>query len=308
VISTGVAPTQYATDLLSLSRRSAAVPPHGFAALSEHGQQARFKRVLAEDADRETISSGKATRTGLLALSLLVPATLFVSCATSPKDVAARDQRVATAPVVKIPSVGEGTDQIRLSVKIFEVEYPSDKNLEESALTEWIAGRTKLLSSADGSELFDPRRTGSDILSAPHIVTEPGRQAKLEIGNLVPLTGLENPEYAKVGVEIVSLVWPTGDTNTLKVDLTGSVREVVGHKPDETGFDVPQIRHLKGKYQGILTNGSYLLIGQPMAPVLVRDKVPVLGDLPLLGRMFRSSTTQHEKKVVAAQFTFSEAP
>lgn len=310
VINTGVAPTQYATDLLSLSLRNALIPTsaHGLAALSKPGQQARFERVLAEGAERGTISSRKAAITGLLTLGLLILATLFVSCSSVPKDATARDQRVAIAPVVNIPRAVEGAEQIRLSVKIFEVDFPSDEELEKSTLADWIAGRKKLLAAADGAELFDLQRPGSDILSAPHIVTEPGRQAKLEIGSLVPLSGEDKPEFAKVGIEIDSVVWPTGETNTLKVDLTNSTREVVGHEPDEGGFDVPQIRHLQGKYQGLLPNGSYLLIGQPMQPVLLRDKVPVLGDIPLLGRMFRSSRVGRERKVVAAQFSFSKSP
>lgn len=308
VINTGIAPTQYATDLLSLSRRSGAVPAHGFAALSEHGQQARFQRLLAEDINRETISSGKVTSTGLLALGLLIPTTLFVSCSTVPKDAPAQDIQAAIAPVVNIPPVAEVTNQIRLFVKVFEVDYPSDEELENPVLAEWLAGRTKLLSSAAGSDLFDIQRTGSDILSAPQVVTQPGRRAKLEIGSLVPLSGQEKPEFAKVGIEIDSVVWPTGKTNILKVDLTGSTREVVGYKSDESGFDVPQIRHLQGEYRGMLPNGSYLLIGQPMQPLLLRDKVPVLGDIPLLGRLFRSNKVEQERKVIAAQFSFSETP
>jgi beta-lactamase regulating signal transducer with metallopeptidase domain len=310
VINSGIAPTQYATHLLSLSHRNSlkSVSAYGLAALSSGGQEVRFRRVLDEDRSRVAVASTKAAGTCLLALALLIPGTLLVSCSTVPKDTPTQQPLTRTAPPVKIPSAPGDASQIRLAVKIFEINFPSEEEREKPGISRWLDGEAQLLSSEEGSGLFDPGKPGTDILSAPQIVVAPGREAKLEVGNQVPLSDQPEPAFAKVGIAVETLVWPTGDTDILKVNVLSSVTEVTGYEADDTGFRVPQLRRLEGKYQGLLQNGSYLLIGQRTQPIDVDEKIPLLGDVPLLGRLFQSSKTSQKQKVIAAHFSFTELP
>ena len=154
--------------------------------------------------------------------------------------------------------------------------------------------------SADGS---------TNILSTPSIVTLDNQEAQIVVGQNVPFitgsftntggaSGSTNPfqtiERKDVGITLkVTPQVNDGDTIKLEIDQeisnlsqsAGSAADIITNK-----------RTLKTTV--LVENGEILVLGGLIDDQMrdVEQKVPVLGDIPLLGALFRSQTTTKEKQ------------
>jgi general secretion pathway protein D len=148
----------------------------------------------------------------------------------------------------------------------------------------------------------------NNLLSTPSIVTLDNQQAEIIVGENVPFitgeyttstsgTSSSNPfrtvERKDVGISLkVKPQINEGNTITMEIE-----QEVSNLNGSSTGVDViTSKRSLKTMVQ--LEDGELLVLGGLIDDILVekQQKVPGLGDIPILGALFRSSTMEKSKR------------
>jgi general secretion pathway protein D len=147
----------------------------------------------------------------------------------------------------------------------------------------------------------------SDIVSVPNITTLDNQEAKIVVGRKVPFptsssfsqTGLPIVSYQREDVATTLKVTPrVNSSNEVTLDVTVEVAEV---EQDNSGLNVNTAGFITSKREVDTT----ILVGDNHTVVLggligttnsrVETKVPVLGDLPLIGMLFRGSRTEYRK-------------
>jgi general secretion pathway protein D len=192
------------------------------------------------------------------------------------------------------------------------------------------------------------QRTGSDLLSAPRVVTLSGRQAHVAVQDLQEIvTGVTLSQTGAPGVggiggagtaSISSAVASEANYSTttlpfgpvldvlpsvssdgfsIQMVLIPTYTEFVGYDPP--GNFVPQAQSVSGSGIGLpltaqlplphfrirqavttcnVWDGQTIVLGGMIADsvVKIKDKVPFLGDLPILGRLFQSQSSDSTKQ------------
>ncbi|MEM7012979.1 MAG: M56 family metallopeptidase, partial [Verrucomicrobiota bacterium] len=309
VISNGAVPAEYADDLLSLSRRFSLSPSPVLVlpAMSGRGQIARFRRLLDEDANRSAESPIKVIAAFLAALGLLVPATLLTSCATTSSPTTSQNE-VPQLPALQpeIEPVPQNAEQLLMQIRLFETDLPlTDQQLPEVA--EWIDGDREYLDLEQGFQVLHPQKSGIDILSFPSVIARPGMNTKVEVGQEIPIlsTGAD-PELEMVGISIESKFWATADPDKIRLEIEPLIAEIVGNEKNASGDQIPQIRKMTRKFSGVFPNGSFFVIGVKEDVQSIENKVPLLGDIPVTGGLFRARTEETVSRLIAAQIIVSE--
>jgi len=140
------------------------------------------------------------------------------------------------------------------------------------------------------------------LLSEPKIVTVDNQEASIQVGSDIPFsittvasTGLATQSFEMVNAGIMLTVTPTisaDDRIRLKVNPTVSL-------PGAVTAAGPEILTRNANTEVIIRNGETLVIGGLIDESIRKSvsKVPLLGDIPILGTFFRSisdSTTRRE--------------
>jgi pilus assembly protein CpaC len=164
-----------------------------------------------------------------------------------------------------------------------------------------------IIHGGSGDELFDPldlmlssleqNRRGK-ILSQPNIVALSGHDAKFRVGGEVPYTyqnekGVNVVDFREFGVELN--VTPYVDSNNninMKVfpvvrvpDFTLAISGIPGFKTREVQTDIQ------------VGDGQTIVIGGLLQheTTSIKSKVPLFGDIPLVGELFRSKRETDEE-------------
>jgi Flp pilus assembly secretin CpaC len=143
-------------------------------------------------------------------------------------------------------------------------------------------------------------RTGhAKILSEPNLVTTPGTAAKFLVGGEIP--------YAfATGLGQISIVFKEYG---VKLDMTpkmlgnGSIDTLIAPEVSDldfqngitlNGFVVPALKTSKLSTEMITQPGESVIMGGLLRRIEQRtiDRLPILGDLPVLGKLFRSTRYQ----------------
>ncbi len=148
----------------------------------------------------------------------------------------------------------------------------------------------------------------NNLLSTPSIVTLDNQEAEFIVGQNVPFitgeyttstsgTSSSNPfrtvERKDVGISL-KVKPQINEGNTITMEIAQEVSNLDGAS---TGVDViTSKRSLKTMVQ--LQDGELLILGGLIDDTLVerQQKVPGLGDIPILGALFRSSTMEKTKR------------
>lgn len=156
----------------------------------------------------------------------------------------------------------------------------------------------------------------TNILSAPRVTTVNNREAEIKIIQKIPwaepevselegggVTVTWNINWEEVGITLRVTPTITGDGN-ISMEIEPEVSEHVDDYPltvisgaTQVPYTVPIIDERSAKTKVVIGNGQTLIIGG-----LIKDKtesgvtkVPLLGDLPGLGWLFRSKKDTKEK-------------
>jgi general secretion pathway protein D len=140
------------------------------------------------------------------------------------------------------------------------------------------------------------------LLSSPEITTLDNQPAKVHVGERVPYqratvetqTGatLAEVEFIDVGVKLDVIPTVSAD-DMLYLQIHSEVSEVL----DQSVQNVPRIGTREADTRVLVRHGDTVVIGGLMKDNVntVTRKVPILGDIPLLGMLFRRDAVQKTK-------------
>jgi general secretion pathway protein D len=141
-----------------------------------------------------------------------------------------------------------------------------------------------------------------NILATPRIFTANNQPAEINIGQQVPYilstlvaeNGTQTYNYGFMDVGIILDVVPRIAQNGLvTMDVQQSANELQGF----TSFNAPIIAQREAFTQVSVADGQTVIIGGIIRDAQTKSatKVPILGDLPLIGGLFRSTDTTKSK-------------
>ena len=172
-----------------------------------------------------------------------------------------------------------------------------------------IRGFSYALKGGDGTlhaliQLLDGA-TDVEILSAPNIVATDNQEARIEIGEDVPVlsesivsTGgvtTQGVQYRKTGI-ILQVKPYINDNGLVRMEVTQEVSQV--NDGATSGINSPRISNRKATTYLIAEDGQHILIGGLMSTknTETRTGIPLLKDLPMVGYLFGSKGHKVEKK------------
>ena len=148
------------------------------------------------------------------------------------------------------------------------------------------------------------------LLSSPDLVTMPGRQADFLVGGQIPIPVASGPQqiaiqYKDFGVKLVVTPQILGD---------GSVETLIAPEVSDldfqdgvslNGFTVPALKTSRLPTDVVTKDGESIVMGGLLRRQEQRtvDKIPLLGDLPILGKLFRSTRYQSSQTDVVFVMT-----
>lgn len=142
------------------------------------------------------------------------------------------------------------------------------------------------------------------VLSRPHIMTSDNQEARILVGQEVPIITsqadtnvttdnntrfLQNVQYRDTGV-IISVIPQVNSEGLVNLNLSQEVSEI-DRSSDQTNISSPTFRTREAETSVVVTSGETLIIGGIISETSTENRsgVPFLMDLPVLGRFFRSS-------------------
>jgi len=148
--------------------------------------------------------------------------------------------------------------------------------------------------------------TNANILSTPTIMALDNEEAQILVGESVPfITGTESREgntnpfqtVERQDIGVTLKVRPRiNKDDSVTLEIEQSVENVLPTDPD---LDTADIRTSKRevKTRVLIGDDEILVLGGLIDDTLteVESKVPLLGDIPLLGRLFKSTSTEIRK-------------
>ena len=148
------------------------------------------------------------------------------------------------------------------------------------------------------------------LLSSPDLVTMPGRQADFLVGGQIPIPVASGPQqiaiqYKDFGVKLVVTPTILGD---------GGVETLIAPEVSDldfqdgvalNGFTVPALKTSRLSTDVVTRDGESIVMGGLLRRQEQRtiDKIPLLGDLPILGKLFRSTRYQSSQTDVVFVMT-----
>jgi pilus assembly protein CpaC len=141
------------------------------------------------------------------------------------------------------------------------------------------------------------------ILSQPHMITMSGTRASILVGGQMPVpttnsNGSSNVEWKNYGIELD--IEPVADPDG---NITCKVKASVSTLSSDAGSTINGTT-LKGlvsreaSSEISLASGGTMIIGGLLSSEDSKNmsKIPLLGDLPIIGQFFRSASTSHTEK------------
>ena len=148
------------------------------------------------------------------------------------------------------------------------------------------------------------------ILSAPNLVTSPGARADFLVGGQIPIpfsTGLGQVsiQYKDFGVklDVTPTILGNGSIETLIAPEVSNLD--YSNAITESGFVIPALKLSRLSTDIVTEPGESIIMGGMVNRVEQRtiSKIPLLGDIPVLGQLFRSVQYQSQKTDVVFVMT-----
>lgn len=141
-----------------------------------------------------------------------------------------------------------------------------------------------------------------EILSNPRVVTTDRREAKILQGREIPYsvrdqeTGIVTTEFKEVNLEMVVTPQITPD-NRVIMDLNITKNDP-GQTIQSSAGNETTIENREVDTQVLVDNGETVVLGGVFEQILNDSitKVPVLGDIPLVGNLFKTNQKQNNKR------------
>jgi type IV pilus assembly protein PilQ len=143
-----------------------------------------------------------------------------------------------------------------------------------------------------------------EIISQPKVLTSDKKKAVIESGTEVPYleassAGNTNIQFedATLKLEVTPLITPDNRIVMTLVVQQDSIGQFV---PSGIGGLVPTIDTTNVETEALVGDGQTLVLGGifQMESLETIEKVPVLGDIPVVGKMFRNKSTDQTKREI----------
>ncbi len=176
---------------------------------------------------------------------------------------------------------------VKISIAGQEIEVPS------------LAGLIRLLKT----------NSYGNILSTPQIMALDNEESVIEVGEKVPVSKSDNPttggvvassiqrENVTTKLTITPYISPDTDTVQMKIDQEVAGISQTQVKASELAKNAVATSTRKIKTQIVVNSGDTAVLGGLMQDEDTEDitKVPVLGDIPIIGWLFKSKSTTKKK-------------
>ncbi|MGQ0644023.1 MAG: type IV pilus secretin PilQ [Elusimicrobiota bacterium] len=146
-------------------------------------------------------------------------------------------------------------------------------------------------------------KSATKVLSSPRVITLNNRQARIQVGDRIPYStttvgagGVSQESVTFVDVGIILNVTPTINANErIRLNVKPEVSSVKGVSIPGAP---PQITTRTAETEVLIRDGETLVIGGLIDDQTIETerKVPLLGDIPVLGVFFRSTGDQKIRK------------
>jgi type II secretory pathway component GspD/PulD (secretin) len=146
----------------------------------------------------------------------------------------------------------------------------------------------------------------AQILATPKLVTINNKEADLTIGETYPIVystsvlGGQNVQYVDIGVHL-RLTPTIGSDGSVTADLHPEYSELVGFT--STGYPIVANRKIDSTLR--VADNQTIVLGGLMRDTSSEtiDKVPGLGDIPIIGGLFKNKQTSHERDEIVFLIT-----
>ena len=218
---------------------------------------------------------------------------------------------------------------IEISVSIFDVDASNFHQLGVNwSASASLGGGTVSFNSGAGDQGFSTvigntgnflvkldaleKNSKAKVLSRPSVVTLNNVQAVLD-KNITFYTKVSGEKVAKLdSVTTGSLLRVTprliNEKGRKAVNLILNIQDGQQSAPVGGQEPLPQVQNSEISTQATLTSGESLLLGGFVQDVdrSTKNKIPLLGDIPVLGKLF--SSTNHERESVMRLFLIKAEP
>lgn len=144
--------------------------------------------------------------------------------------------------------------------------------------------------------------TRFDVLSTPRIFTTNNAQAQINISQSIPYVTSQTTDlnvgtisnYSFLDVGIVLTVTPRITENGyVTMDVTQTANDLVSY----TSFNAPIVNQREAQTTASVKDGETIVLGGIMNTSYgsTVSKVPILGDIPLIGNLFKSTSREKKK-------------
>ena len=143
-----------------------------------------------------------------------------------------------------------------------------------------------------------------EIISQPKVLTSDKKKAVIESGTQVPYleassAGNTNIQFedATLKLEVTPLITPD---NRIVMELTVQQDSIGQFVPSGIGGLVPTIDTTNVETEALVGDGQTLVLGGIFEVESLEsiEKVPVLGDIPVIGKLFRNKSTDQTKREI----------
>ncbi|MBC5799126.1 MAG: pilus assembly protein N-terminal domain-containing protein [Candidatus Eremiobacteraeota bacterium] len=136
-------------------------------------------------------------------------------------------------------------------------------------------------------------------LSSPNLMTKPGKEATFLVGGEIPIPvsnglGTISIDYKEYGVKLKVTPTITAD-GSVDDDITPEVSDLdFADAINVNGFVVPALKTSRIQTDVTTQDGESIVMGGLLRRIEQKNvlKIPLLGDIPILGQLFRSTAYQ----------------
>lgn len=190
-------------------------------------------------------------------------------------------------------TVSKNARQVRIEIKFIELAYDGGSpDIPGKRYEKRLKG-----SQREAYLRTLAQRKGADLMTAPVILTADGQTAHVEVGRRFryPDNPQDPDEVTEISLGVSNYVRPryTADGSKLRLDVLAEVKELEGFHQPGFGPEQPVIATRRLASTVNLADGETIVLGGLVTHKQqgVGNKVPLLGDIPLLGWAFRSQQT-----------------
>ncbi len=179
------------------------------------------------------------------------------------------------------------------------VKYKGGPNFGLQSASPGLQGFSYTMTGGDLTAFFNMLQTDNkfQVLSTPRIFTSNNVQAQINISQQIPYivstiqntNGTNSFNYAFQNVGIVLTVTPRITSNGyVNMDVTQTANDLQGY----TSFNAPIVNQREADTTVSVKDGETIVLGGIMQNQVTSsvNKIPLLGDLPILGNLFQSKT------------------